>query len=95
MPEPEIHRHRPTSIQGVPCAERHPFPKLTGIPTKSAQPATITSSSAAGTELRRTLALYEEAIRQLALENDARRGGAAVVALPARTMPGPANATGT
>ncbi|MFD5742595.1 hypothetical protein ACFWHH_23195 [Streptomyces massasporeus] len=40
-------------------------------------------------DLRRTLALYEEAIRQLALENDALRGGAAVVALPRRPAAGP------
>ncbi|MFF0088056.1 hypothetical protein ACFYR1_51980 [Streptomyces canus] len=66
-----------------------------------AEPATTTSSSAAdgraeanldrlrreNADLRRTLALYEEAIRQLALENDALRDGAAVVGLPTRTMP--------
>ncbi|MFD5451268.1 hypothetical protein [Streptomyces sp. NPDC127100] len=40
-------------------------------------------------DLRRTLALYEEAIRQLALENDALRGGGAVVALPHRPAAGP------
>ncbi|WP_370666360.1 hypothetical protein [Streptomyces sp. IBSBF 2507] len=39
------------------------------------------------TDLRRTLALYEEAIRQLSLENHALRGGGAVVALPIRTLP--------
>ncbi|MGW7522670.1 hypothetical protein [Streptomyces sp. NPDC054783] len=38
-------------------------------------------------DLRRTLALYEEAIRQFTLENDALRGGATVVALPSRTSP--------
>ncbi|MFJ8941153.1 hypothetical protein ACIRL0_36485 [Streptomyces sp. NPDC102365] len=38
-------------------------------------------------ELRRTLAVYEEAIRRLALENDALRGQGVVVALPARTTP--------
>ncbi|MFG2707477.1 IS3 family transposase [Streptomyces sp. NPDC048386] len=36
------------------------------------------------TDLRRTLALYEEAIRQLALENHALCSGATVVPLPAR-----------
>jgi hypothetical protein len=35
------------------------------------------------TDLRRTLELYEEAIRQLTLENDALRGSAAVIPLPA------------
>jgi uncharacterized protein YceH (UPF0502 family) len=63
-----------------------------------AQPATTTSSSAAdacaesnlsrlrreNTDLRRTLALYEEAIRQLTLENDALRQGATVLPLRAR-----------
>ncbi|KPI15163.1 hypothetical protein OK006_3036 [Actinobacteria bacterium OK006] len=34
------------------------------------------------TDLRRSLELYEEAIRQLALENDALRQGAAVLLLP-------------
>ncbi|MFI1030649.1 hypothetical protein [Streptomyces sp. NPDC020951] len=38
-------------------------------------------------DLRRTLALYEEAIRQLAIENDALRSGAAVIPLPNRSMP--------
>lgn len=36
------------------------------------------------TELRRTLTLYEEAIRQLALENEALRTGATVIPLQAR-----------
>ncbi|MFF6786988.1 hypothetical protein [Streptomyces sp. NPDC012510] len=39
------------------------------------------------TDLRRTLALYEEAIRQLALENDALRRGSTVVPLPTRSVP--------
>ncbi|WP_433917574.1 hypothetical protein OIE50_02630 [Streptomyces canus] len=39
------------------------------------------------TDLRRTLALYEEeAIRQLALENDVLRSGSTVVPLPTRTV---------
>jgi len=36
------------------------------------------------TELRRTLTLYEEAIRQLAIENETLRTGAAVIPLQAR-----------
>jgi hypothetical protein len=36
------------------------------------------------TELRRTLTLYEEAIRKLALENEALRTGATVIPLQAR-----------
>lgn len=36
------------------------------------------------TELRRTLTLYEEAIRQLALENEALRTGATVIPLQAQ-----------
>ncbi|MFH8658589.1 hypothetical protein [Streptomyces afghaniensis] len=36
-------------------------------------------------DLRRTLALYEEAIRRLAIENDALRSGAAVIRLPDRS----------
>ncbi|GAA1250954.1 MULTISPECIES: hypothetical protein [Streptomyces] len=39
------------------------------------------------TDLRRTLELYEEAIRQLTLENAALRQGATVLALPARARP--------
>ncbi|MEU2718281.1 hypothetical protein [Streptomyces sp. NPDC007205] len=38
------------------------------------------------TDLRRTLALYEEAIRQLTLENHALRQGATVVPLPTRSQ---------
>ncbi|GAA4028480.1 hypothetical protein [Streptomyces plumbiresistens] len=41
------------------------------------------------TDLRRTLALYEEAIRQLALENDALRSGGSVLPLPNRSRPAP------
>ncbi|MDX2544086.1 hypothetical protein ACOT81_20935 [Streptomyces sp. WI04-05B] len=37
------------------------------------------------TDLRRTLALYEEAIRQLTVENDALRSAATIVPLPARS----------
>ncbi|AZP22807.1 hypothetical protein EJC51_46285 [Streptomyces aquilus] len=37
------------------------------------------------TDLRRTLALYEEAIRQLTLENHALRGGSSVIPLPTRS----------
>ncbi|MDX3233014.1 hypothetical protein [Streptomyces sp. ME19-01-6] len=49
--------------------------------------ANLTRLRKENTDLRRTLALYEEAIRRLVLENDALRGGAAVVFLPTRTMP--------
>lgn len=41
------------------------------------------------TDLRRTLALYEEAIRQLTLENDALRSGGTVLPLPTRSTPAP------
>ncbi|WP_217241905.1 hypothetical protein [Streptomyces sp. AC555_RSS877] len=41
------------------------------------------------TDLRRMLALYEEAIRQLTLENHALRSGATVVPLPARSRTSP------
>jgi hypothetical protein len=40
-------------------------------------------------DLRRALELYEEAIRQLALENDALRQGAAVLPLPSRARQTP------
>ncbi|MGW2518505.1 hypothetical protein ACWC09_16095 [Streptomyces sp. NPDC001617] len=40
-------------------------------------------------DLRRTLALYEEAIRQLAIENDALRSGGTVLPLPSRSRPAP------
>ncbi|WP_327188305.1 hypothetical protein [Streptomyces sp. NBC_01334] len=39
------------------------------------------------TDLRRTLELYEEALRQLTLENAVLRQGAAVIPLPARARP--------
>jgi hypothetical protein len=41
------------------------------------------------TDLRRTLALYEEVIRQLAIEIDALRSGATVVTLPSRSRATP------
>lgn len=41
------------------------------------------------TDLRRTLALYEEALRRLALENDALRSGGTVIPLPNRSTPAP------
>ncbi|MFE7076931.1 hypothetical protein ACFU96_43265 [Streptomyces sp. NPDC057620] len=41
------------------------------------------------TDLRRTLALYEEAIRQLSIENDALRNGATVVPLLSRSSTAP------
>lgn len=91
IPHATFHRHYADLI------DRHFRPRI----PEPAQPATTTSSSTAdaraeanlsrlrreNTDLRRTLALYEEAIRQLALENDALRGGGAVVPLPARSMP--------
>jgi hypothetical protein len=40
-------------------------------------------------DLRRTLAPYEEVIRQLTLENDALRQGATVVPLPVYSRPSP------
>jgi hypothetical protein len=45
------------------------------------------------TDLRLTLALYEEAIRQLTLENHALRGGATVVPLPTRSRTSPPSPT--
>lgn len=39
------------------------------------------------TDLRRTLALYEEAIRQLTLENDALRQQGTLIALPTGRHP--------
>lgn len=41
------------------------------------------------TDRRRTLALYEEAIRQQVLENDALRSGGTVLPLPNRSTPAP------
>ncbi|WP_316770508.1 hypothetical protein [Streptomyces sasae] len=40
-------------------------------------------------DLRRTLAMYEEAIRQLAIENDALCSGGTVLPLPSRSTPAP------
>ncbi|MFJ9908749.1 hypothetical protein ACIRVK_38820 [Streptomyces sp. NPDC101152] len=45
------------------------------------------------TDLRLTLALYEEAIRQLTLENHALRNGATVVPLPTRSRASPPSPT--
>ncbi|GAB7111037.1 hypothetical protein JCM4814A_93550 [Streptomyces phaeofaciens JCM 4814] len=41
------------------------------------------------TDLRRALALFKEAIRQLTLENAALRQGATLLRLPARVRPDP------
>lgn len=93
IPHATFHRHYADLI------DTHFRPR---IPTP-AQPTTTTSSSSADaraeanlsrlrreiTDLRRTLALYEEAIRQLALENDGLRRGATVVPLPSRSRPLP------
>ncbi|MGW5657818.1 hypothetical protein [Streptomyces humi] len=93
IPHATFHRHYADLI------DTHFRPRI----PKSAQTATATSSSTAdtraesnlsrlrreNTELRRTLAVYEEAIRQLALENDALRGGGTVVPLPTRSTPAP------
>jgi len=40
-------------------------------------------------DLRRTLALYEEAMRRPTLENDALRGGGTVLPLATRSRPAP------
>ncbi|MFF0793735.1 hypothetical protein [Streptomyces spiralis] len=88
IPHATFHRHYAELI------DTHFRPRI----PEPAQPATTTSSSAAdaraeanlsrlrreNTHLRRTLALYEEAIRQLTLENDALRQGATVLPLRAR-----------
>lgn len=88
IPHATFHRHYADLI------DTHFRPRIPEL----AQPATTTSSSAAdaraeanlsrlrreNTDLRRTLALYEEAIRQLTLENDALRQGATVLPLRAR-----------
>ncbi|WP_406470002.1 hypothetical protein [Streptomyces sp. NBC_01615] len=92
IPHATFHRHYADLI------DTHFRPRI----PDPAQPATTTSFAAdaraeanlsrlrrENTDLRRTLALYEEAIRQLVLENDALRGGGAVVPLPTRSMPAP------
>ncbi|MGW2891840.1 hypothetical protein ACWDDN_42360 [Streptomyces griseoruber] len=92
IPHATFHRHYADLI------DTHFRPRV----PKPAQPAASTPSPAAdaraeanlsrlrqeNTDLRRTLALYEEAIRQLTLENNALRGGA-VIPLPTRTTPTP------
>ncbi|MFD8725301.1 hypothetical protein ACFV2H_47025 [Streptomyces sp. NPDC059629] len=87
IPHATFHRHYADLIN------THFRPRI----PEPAQPATTTASAAAdraeanlsrlrreNTDLRRTVALYEEAIRQLTLENDSLRSSAPVIALPRR-----------
>ncbi|MFE7842960.1 hypothetical protein ACFU53_44930 [Streptomyces sp. NPDC057474] len=53
------------------------------------RPAYLSRLREENSDLRRTLALYEEAIRQQVLENDALRSGGTVLPLPNRSMPAP------
>ncbi|MEU9271230.1 hypothetical protein AB0E04_38185 [Streptomyces sp. NPDC048251] len=52
-------------------------------------PANLSRLGKENTDLRRTLALYEEDIRQQVPENDALRSGGTVLPLPSRSMPAP------
>ncbi|WP_329314427.1 hypothetical protein [Streptomyces sp. NBC_01262] len=91
VPHATFHRHYADLIDAH-FRPRIPAPAQPATPTESSGSDARTEANLSrlrkeNTDLRRTLALYEEAIRQLALENDALRGGAAVVPLPTRTMP--------
>ncbi|MGX1914135.1 hypothetical protein ACWIID_35660 [Streptomyces phaeochromogenes] len=93
IPHATFHRHYADLI------DVHFRPRIPALP----RPATPTEPSGSdvrteanlsrlrkeNTDLRRTLALYEEAIRQLALENDALRSGGTVLVLPNRSRPAP------
>jgi hypothetical protein len=65
------------------------IPTATTAQARSSEPderreANLARLRQENTELRRTLTLYEEAIRQLAIENEALRTGATVIPLQAR-----------
>ncbi|MEU7306078.1 hypothetical protein [Streptomyces sp. NPDC007206] len=86
IPHATFHRHYADLI------DTHFRPRIPKLATTRAAPAVdaraetnLSRLRRENTDLRRTLALYEEAIRQLAVENAALRGNGVVVPLPTRT----------
>ncbi|MCX4547192.1 hypothetical protein, partial [Streptomyces sp. NBC_01565] len=83
IPHATFHRHYRDLV------EEHFLPRVPA-PTQPAPAETISGRTEENlsrlrrenTDLRRTLALYEEAIRQLTLENDALRQQGTLIALP-------------
>jgi hypothetical protein len=89
IPHATFHRHYSDLID-THFRPRIPQPATTPSPAPNARAeAKLSRLRRENTDLRRTLALYEEAIRQLALENSALRGGVTVVPLSTRAMPSP------
>ncbi|MDH6630596.1 hypothetical protein M2271_008457 [Streptomyces sp. LBL] len=89
IPHATFHRHYADLID-THFRPRIPQSATTPSPAPNARAeANLSRLRRENTDLRRTLALYEEAIRQLALENNALRGGGTVVPLPTRAMPSP------
>ncbi|MBT1093528.1 hypothetical protein [Streptomyces sp. Tu102] len=87
VPHATFHRHYAHLID-THFRPRIPAPRAnshTDQPQAAAKEDNLRRLRQEKTDLRRTLALYEEAIRQLTLENHALRSGATVVPLPARS----------
>ncbi|MFJ8111638.1 hypothetical protein [Streptomyces sp. NPDC096132] len=89
IPHATFHRHYAHLIDThfrpripAPRAETH----TVQLPAPTAREENLRRLRQENTDLRRTLALFEEAIRQLTLENDALRNSATVVPLPARGL---------
>lgn len=93
IPHATFHRHYADLIDAhfrphTPAPARPAIPRVpSGSDVRTE--ANLSRLRKENTDLRRTLALYEEAIRQLTLENDALRSGAAVLPLPTRSTPAP------
>ncbi|MEU1536129.1 hypothetical protein [Streptomyces fagopyri] len=90
IPHATFHRHYSDLINAH-FRPRTPGPDqpASGEKTSEQTEANLRRLRQENTDLRRTLALYEEAIRQLALENAALRQDTTVLALPARSRPSP------
>ncbi|MEU3620484.1 hypothetical protein ABZ725_50775 [Streptomyces sp. NPDC006872] len=92
IPHATFHRHYNDLID-THFRPRVPTPAPPAAPnekTSERREANLHRLRQENTDLRRTLALYEEAIRQFTLESTALRQGATVLALPARARPDPA-----
>jgi len=83
-----FHRHY-SDLIGEHLRPRIPAPAqpATGEKTSERTEANLDRLRQGNTDLRRTLTLYEEVIRQLTLENSALRQGATVVPLPTHARP--------
>ncbi|MFF4402633.1 hypothetical protein [Streptomyces sp. NPDC001480] len=92
IPHATFHRHY-TNLIDTHFRPRIPAPALPTThpesPPDVRREENLSRLRQENTDLRRTLALYEEAIRQLALENDALRKGATVVPLTTQRRPCP------